>query len=172
MRLPRKDRWPDGRANLHDIESDGVAKFVPTFAVGIMACAHSINVGLFHQADVAEHQFFGHHLTRLRIHLMTVHAAKPSGNTIDKQLSVFDFHRAETHLSRYFLHRLVKRILEQQFECIEIRGFGSPFLWVLNRCGKPSPPGIAALRCAVVEDGALGIEVKHSVSGPTPALPA
>ena len=102
---------------------------------------------------------------------MTVHATEPSGNAVDKQLSVFDFHRAETHLSRYFLHRLVKRILEQQFERVKIRGFGSPFHRVLNRCCKPSPLGIAALGCAVVEDGALGIEVKHSVSGPTPALP-
>ena len=103
---------------IHDIESEGVAKFIPTFAVGIMACAHSINVGLFHQSDVAKHQFFGHHLTSLGIHLMTVHATEPSGNAIDKQLSVFDFHRAKAHLSRDFLHRLIKGILEQQFEGI------------------------------------------------------
>ena len=90
---------------------------------------------------------------------MTVHATKPSGNAVDQKLSFFDFHRAETHLGRDFLHRLIKGILEQQFERVKIRGFGSPFHRVLNRCCKPSPLGIAALGCAVVEDGTLGIEI-------------
>ena len=93
---------------VHHIESKRVAEFIPPLTVGIMTGAHGIDIGLFHQADVAEHQFFGHHLTRLGVHLMTVHTTKARGNAVDEQLSVLDFHLTEAHFSGDTLNGLVE----------------------------------------------------------------
>ena len=166
---------------VHHIESERVAEFIPPLAVGIMTGAHGIDIGLFHQTDVTEHQFFGHHLTRSRVHLMAVHTTKACGNAVDEQLPVLDFHLTEAHFGGDTLNGLVEGVLEQEFECIEMGRFGCPLQRVLDCCAEPSPLGIAALGCTVVEDCALGVEVENRPTlrppykggnRPTPALPA
>ena len=129
-----------------------------------MTGTHGIDVRLFHQADILQHAFFRHHLTRLRIHFMTVHTTQTSRNTIDQQLSVTNFQLSETHFCCYLLNGLIKRILQQKLEGIKIRGFSRPFLGVFDSSLQPTPFGIAALGSAVVEKSTFGIEIQQRLS--------
>ena len=57
---------------VHDVHAYRVAQLIPAWHIGIVGQSHSIDVGLFHQQQVALHQFFGHHTGPVGVVFVTV----------------------------------------------------------------------------------------------------
>ena len=83
-----------------------------------MARSNGIDIELFHDFNVLNHALEGHHIATIGIHLMPVSTLDEHRLTINQQLTVFDFHLAESyflrdnllHLPLLVFHRCYKRI--------------------------------------------------------------
>ena len=83
-----------------------------------MARAHSIDVRPFHQQNVLQHPFIGHHLARHGVHLMTVHAAHAHLHTVHKKHAILDFETAEAHVGLHILHNHARGIYQLHAQVI------------------------------------------------------
>ena len=81
-----------------EIDTILVAEVVPHRIIGVMTGAHGIDIEPFHQLDILDHPFTAHHITAIRIHLMTVNTLDEYRLTVHQQLRIFDLHLAEAHL--------------------------------------------------------------------------
>ncbi|CCY64304.1 putative uncharacterized protein [Prevotella sp. CAG:1124] len=146
---------------VHYVYSVLVAQFIPARVVGIMACAHGVDVALLQQSYLLLHAFHGHHLARYGVHLVTVHSAEAGRHAVDEEAAVLYFKAAESDFCLHLLY-LVALIVDQgQLQCVEVRRLCRPFQRVLNRSFEPSVGGVTTLRVACVHDFALVVEVQH-----------
>ena len=115
----------------YDIESVLVAKVVPDRVIGIVTGTHSVDIQLLHQLYVLNHTLTCHHITTIRVHLMTVSSLEENRLAIDQHLCILDFNLAETNLERDSLDSLARLgILHMNIEIIEVRSLSRPLLWV------------------------------------------
>ena len=80
-----------------------VAEVVPVGIVGVVACAHGVEVKLFHQLDILKHALLAHHISAVGVELVAVGALYQHGLAVDEQLAVLYLHAAEAHIYRYHL---------------------------------------------------------------------
>ena len=81
----------------HNINSVFVAQVVPHRIVGIMAGAHSVDVQLFHDADILNHAFAAHHISAIGVYLVAVGTLDKHRLTVNQQLRVAYLNLSETH---------------------------------------------------------------------------
>ena len=111
---------------VHDVHAHGVAQLIPAWTVGIVAEAHGIDVGGFHQLQVFLHQLFSHHAGTVGVVLVAVDTANLDGLSVDEQLASLNADGAETNLLADLFDSLAMGVLQLQAEGIEIRVFGVP----------------------------------------------
>ncbi len=116
----------------HHIDTHRITQVVPQIVVGIMTRADGIDIILLHDPQVLQHTLPAHHITAIRIKLMTVHTLHYDRLAIDTELPVLDLDFSETCTHRHhFLHP--RSTAQSGSESIERRGLGSPFLRIINR---------------------------------------
>ncbi len=143
---------------IDDIEPVLVAQLVPAVGARVVAVAHSIDVGLFHQGDVGQHRLLRHHLAVHVVVLMTVHAAHQYRLSVDEQLSASNLHLAEPDaVPGHLCHGVT--VLQHQDDGVEVRCLGCP----LGRSGHRFVERHRDLRTKI--DGHLGLSSQHLVAG-------
>ncbi len=84
---------------IHDVESERIAKFIPSWSIRIVARTHGIHIGLLHELDILYHKFVGHNAGGLRIVLVAVHTTETNRPTVDQHLPVLDLNAPEADLA-------------------------------------------------------------------------
>ena len=84
-----------------------------------MGQPHSVDVGLFHQSQVPDHQFLGHDACPLWVVLVAVDAAYLGGFAVHEQLAVLDVDGTETHLHVHLFDNSVVVPPQLQHEGVE-----------------------------------------------------
>ena len=103
---------------VHYVHSVFVAELVPARVVGIVACAHHIDVGLLHKFKVAAHQVFGNRPSGPWMVFVAVHAFHLDNLSVDFEEFAVHLNGAEAGLvaegfgavKRYF-HIVEGRVL-------------------------------------------------------------
>ena len=75
---------------VYHIQAIFVAKVVPLGCVGVVACAHSVDIEFLHQCDVFYHALTRHYKALPGIYFMTIYAFNEYWFAVDKQLSVLN----------------------------------------------------------------------------------
>ncbi len=114
-----------------DIESVFVAQLVPTRVVGIVACAHGIDVQPLHYLYVLYHTLHTNHISAIWIKLMTVGSLDQHRLSVDKQLPASYLDIAESDPLLHNLYSLVT-FLERHVQCIQLRCLRCPRLDILH----------------------------------------
>ena len=57
---------------INDVQTIFIAQIIPTLAVGIMGCAHGVDVELLHQVDILQHHFFRDDFAQMLIMFMPI----------------------------------------------------------------------------------------------------
>ncbi len=109
-----------------DIQAIAVAEVVPVGIVGVVACAHGVEVKLFHQLDILKHALLAHHISAVGVELVAVGALYQHGLAVDEQLAVLYLHAAEAHIYRY--HLSFFPFGECSPQGVQVGSLGSPFL--------------------------------------------
>ena len=109
-----------------NIQAVSVAEFVPVRVIRIVACAHGVDVHLFHPQDVLKHPFSGYHVASVRVHLMSVCALEKHRLSVYEHLGIlqFDFPEADLYGDDFPAAAVVCR----GGQCIEIRCLCRPFV--------------------------------------------
>ena len=82
----------------HYVNAILVAKVIPTWVIGIVASAHSVDVVLFHQLNVLHHARSAYNVGTIGVHFVAVYTLNEHGLTINKQLGIFNFNFSETYI--------------------------------------------------------------------------
>ncbi len=141
-----------------DIETILVAQVIPAWVVGIVACAHGVDVEALHDLDVLNHAFHCYHVAAIWIYLVSVGTLYEHRLTVYEQLGVLDFHLAESHLLRNDLHDVAAAVFHYRLKREQIRSLRCPLLHVAHHeahCGLFASAEVGALLC---HDVAVGIE--------------
>ena len=146
---------------VHYVYAVLVAEFVPAWVVGVVACAHGVDVALLEQSYFLFHALVGHHLAHNWVHLVAVYSAEACGHAVDKEASVFDFEAAEAYFGLRTLDDVALVVDQGQLERVQVGRLGSPFQRILDPCAQPSVGGVATLRVALVHYFTLVVEVQH-----------
>ena len=78
-----------------------VTEVVPAIVIRIMTCTYRIDIQPFHQMNILYHPRFGHYISFVRIHFVTIDSFEKNGLSVNEQLGVSYFYPAETDLYRY-----------------------------------------------------------------------
>ncbi len=105
------------------IESVSVAKLVEYGELRVVACAHGVDVVLFHQADIAHYSGGVHDVAVGGVMFVQVDAVHFDGLSVDEELSVFDFHLAEADVGDGSF-----TVAERDNKAVEVGGLGAPGL--------------------------------------------
>ena len=140
----------------HHVQSVAVAQLIPVRVVRIVAGAHCIDVHLLHDAYVLKHPLARHDITRIRVHLVTVHALDQNRMAVDAELPVLDFHATEAHPHGNDLHGTpLLHVISQKG--VQVRRLGRPLAG--SRHLHPGRPISATPRqCRFGHLPAVGIE--------------
>mmetsp|Transcript_5813 Transcript_5813/g.16953 ORF Transcript_5813/g.16953 Transcript_5813/m.16953 type:complete len:263 (-) Transcript_5813:1221-2009(-) len=115
---------------VHDVEAEGVADIVPLARVGVVRCAHGVEVELLEQARVFEHQVPPHRLSPRRTVVVAVHAAHRDSDAIDEELRIADAHLAHAHPPRLPVRHLLSAPIpthgDAHHQAIQPRRFRRP----------------------------------------------
>ena len=95
-----------------DIETIFVTEVIPAWIVGIVTGTHRIDVQPFHDLDILNHAVEGDDISSVGIHFVAVSTLDEHGLSIDEQLTVFDFHLAETDFLRDDLHDIAAAVFD------------------------------------------------------------
>ena len=107
-----------------------------------MGSAHGIDIELFHDTYILTHALHTDNIASIRVKFMTVDSLDEDGLTIDKQLSVLDFHMTKADALTYRLNH-TSFLLDIDEQSVEIRGLGSPSLNLRNGLLKTSAHHVA-----------------------------
>ena len=80
-----------------------IAEVIPLWVVGIVGCAHGVDIELLHAHNVLNHTLTTHHIAAIGVELVAVHTLDEYRLTVDEQLAVAYLHTSET----YFLHHIL-----------------------------------------------------------------
>ena len=80
-----------------------IAEVIPLWVVGIVGCAHGVDIELLHAPNILNHTLTTHHIAAIGVELVAVHALDEYRLTVDEQLAVAYLHTSET----YFLHHIL-----------------------------------------------------------------
>ena len=86
---------------VHYVKSHAVAKVVKLGAVGIMACAYRVHIGVFHKLEVAYRFLESYRCARKRTELVAVHALQFNVLAVYFVYSVLYFARAKADAHEY-----------------------------------------------------------------------
>ena len=114
---------------VYHIEAVAVAEVIPAGVVGIVACAHCIDVEALHYLNVADHLLLCHQIPAAGADLMTVDTLDKDGLTVDQELTAADLHLAETYIDRGLLRHTLGSG-HHSVQTVERGGLGRPF------CGR------------------------------------
>eukprot|EP00966_Prymnesium_polylepis_P165266 3820414-Prymnesium_polylepis.2 len=121
---------------VHHIQPQLVAQLVPSWAIGIVAAAYSVEIVGLHQADILPHGGLCYCLSRTFIMLVSVDALEHHGHIVDQQLPALYAHPACTQLCAL------------PFHFVPARGNARSFR---ERGSSEDPPGLpghcAPVRC-------------------------
>ena len=112
---------------IDDIQSITVAKRIPERVIRIVAGTYGIDVQLLHDLYITYHICFRHHISLVRVHLMTVDTLDKDRLSVDLELAVFDADIPETHFQSCLLS-LSLLVIGSQRQSIEPRSLGCPLL--------------------------------------------
>ena len=108
-----------------------VAQVIPHFIVGIVACAHCVDVELLHHLDVLKHAVARHYVSAVGVKFVAVGTLDEHRLAVDKKLCVLDFDAAETYLDgNHFGVLAVFR--ESGLKFIEVGCLGSPLFRICH----------------------------------------
>jgi hypothetical protein len=102
---------------VHHVQAIAVAQFVPSFVVGVVGCAHRVEMVLLHQQDVLHHRGGGQRFGRAPVMFVAVDPFDQHPFPVDQQGAVGDPHRpdAGSYGVRFVVggdgHRVQRRIL-------------------------------------------------------------
>ena len=63
-----------------------VAEVIPQCVVGVVTCAHCVDVELLHELDVLKHAVERHNITSVGVEFVTVGTLEENGLSVDKEL--------------------------------------------------------------------------------------
>ena len=113
------------------IETILVAKVVEHRIVRIVRSAHRIDVQPLHRLDVLFYLFCRDGTAVDRTEVVTVHAMEDHTLTVDDEGAIStNAHLTETHFATTDVDNLTFFVLQCQYQVIEVRCFGTPFLGV------------------------------------------
>ena len=115
-----------------EVQTILVAEVVPARVVGIVACAHGIDVEPLHQLDILYHALAAHIVAPVGVHLVAVGSLEEYRLAVDEHLRVLDFYLPESHLLRNHLHHTVT-LLDSSHESEEIGSLSRPPLHIAHR---------------------------------------
>ncbi len=70
----------------HYIYTVLVAEVIPQCVIGVVTCAHCVDVELLHELDVLKHAVERHYITSVGVELVTVGTLEENGLSVDKKL--------------------------------------------------------------------------------------
>ncbi len=85
---------------VHKIDAVAVAEIIPQRRLGIVACAHGVDIMALHRADVIHHRLAVNHMALGLVMLMEIDSVDLKRTAVDHQAAVFDLDFAESGLCR------------------------------------------------------------------------
>jgi len=80
-----------------EIDAVLVAEVVPQRVVGVVACAHGVDVEALHELQILDHALAADHVAAVGIHLVAVYTFYIYRLSVDEELRSANLHATETH---------------------------------------------------------------------------
>ncbi len=110
-----------------------VAQVIEVGVVGVMRCAHCIDVEAFHRYDVLLGLFACNHAAVFLAEVVAVYAVEDDSLAVDEERTVLaNAHLAESYLAAAHVHHLALAVKERDREVVEVGLLGIPQARRLN----------------------------------------
>ena len=113
-------------AFVDDVDTVFVAQVVEPFLLRVVAGAHSIDVKLFPQGEIFQHQLFGNVVSGRVVMFVYVHAFHEYRLSVYEQLSVGHFDCTESDPVGYGFGHFPVLVFQRDQQRVQVRRFGSP----------------------------------------------
>ncbi len=107
----------------HHVDAVAVAEVIPFVSVGVVACAHGVEVEFLHDLDVLKHALAAHVVSAVGIEFVTVGALEEHRLAVDEHLIAFELDLAEAYSHGYGFVSAG----QSGFKPVEAWCFGCPF---------------------------------------------
>ena len=111
----------------HEVDAHLIAEVIPARVVGVVRRSYGVDVMLFQDVDVLNHAFNAHHVAAIGVEFVAVSTLDEDGLTIDKELSVLDFHLSESYALRRALQHVALLVEQRGLQGVEMGRFSCPF---------------------------------------------
>ena len=110
----------------HHVKPVAVADFIEHLAVRIVAGAYGVDVVALHLKNVFHDRIIRYGTSEVGLELVAVDAAEHDRDAVDKEVAVFEFHRAEPDPETLVFNHSIA-VFQSQEQSIEVGRFRAPF---------------------------------------------
>ena len=151
---------------VHHVEPPAVAEFVKVLAVGIVARAQEVDIGLFHQADVFLVGGVVHVATGQRMMVVPVYAAQLHILAVDFEHLAHALHAFHSQMIVEVLRHVAFLVHQFDGERVEVGLLCRPQLGLVNKVSEPDVRCVARCKFFQLACNGLAIDFQDSLHLP------